>query len=281
MNTSKKFSSLLFGTAGIPLSTQPRNTLNGIAQVRNLGLDAMELEFVQSVNIGEILAKEVRSAAEKNNVVLTCHGQYYVNLAAIEKAKQDASVQKMVEAARIVGLCGGWSITWHMAFYLAREKPIVHEIVKEQAKKIVKQLQDQDCSVWIRPETTGKETQWGDLKECVKLSQEVEQVLPCIDFGHLHARYNGTNNSREEWTQMLAFVEKELGRVCLDNMHIQVAGVNYGLKGEKNHLNLEESDLNWKDLLSVWKDFKLKGVVIAESPNIEKDSLLLKIVYNQ
>ncbi len=42
---------LRFGTAGIPISTLQHNTINGIEQVRKLGLENMELEFVHSVNI--------------------------------------------------------------------------------------------------------------------------------------------------------------------------------------------------------------------------------------
>lgn len=38
----------------------------------------------------------------------------------------------------------------------------------------------------------------------------------------------------------------------------------------------EESDMNWKDMLKAWKEFKIKGVVITESSNIEGDALLLK-----
>ncbi len=268
--------SLIFGNPGIPILARGKGTVEGINTVRKLGLDAMELQFGHSVNISEELAKEVNHAAKENNVRLSAHGQYTVNLAALEKSKLDASIDKMIHAAKILNSCGGWSITWHMAFYLGRPKEAVHDLVKQHTKTIVKTLQNENIKVWIRPETTGKETQWGDLKECVKLSQEVEQVLPCIDFAHLHARYNGKNNSAQEWTDMLSFVEKELGRTALDNMHIQVCGINYGEKGEKNHLNLEESDLKWKELMSVWKDFKLNGVVITESPNIEGDALLLQ-----
>ena len=47
----KKPNRLLFGTAGIPLSTPDRNTLNGISHVKKLGLGCMELEFVRSINI--------------------------------------------------------------------------------------------------------------------------------------------------------------------------------------------------------------------------------------
>lgn len=268
--------SLLFGTPGIPISTIPRNTFEGIKQIKALGLDAMELEFVQSVNVNETLAPQIKKLISEQGTVLTCHGQYFVNLAAIEPAKYHASIGRMVSAAKRLYECGGYSATWHMGFYLGRPKEAVHLLVVKGVKEVVKTLQDEGVKLWIRPETTGKETQWGDLQETIKLAQEVEMVLPCVDFGHLHARYNGKNNSPEEFRDILAQIEKGLGREALDNMHVQVCGIAYGPKGEKHHLNLEESDLRWCELLSAWKEFKLKGVVITESPNIEGDALLLK-----
>lgn len=145
----------------------------------------------------------------------------------------------------------------------------------------MKVLQDKGIDVWIRPELTGKPTQFGNLKELIKLSQDVEQVLPAIDFAHCHARNKGKYNSAEEWREMLSLIEKELGREALDNMHIHISGINYSEKGEKNHLNLQESDMKWEDLLRVLKEFRVKGVVISESPNIEGDALLMKKKYEE
>ena len=78
---------LLFGTAGIPLSAEPRTTIDGIKHVRRLGLGSMELEFVRSVNITKDKSPEVKKAAEENDVVLTCHAPYFINLNSLEKAK--------------------------------------------------------------------------------------------------------------------------------------------------------------------------------------------------
>ncbi len=50
---------LLFGTAGIPLSTKNRNTSKGIIEVSNLNLDAMELEFVRGVNMSAEIADNI------------------------------------------------------------------------------------------------------------------------------------------------------------------------------------------------------------------------------
>ncbi|MBW2970074.1 TIM barrel protein [Candidatus Woesearchaeota archaeon] len=272
--------SLLFSNPGIPLSTLPRNTLNGVKRVRELGLDGMELEFVQNVNVNADLAPEIRKVAEELNVLLTCHGQYYVNLASLEPAKVHASINRMVSAARRLHECGGWSATWHFGFYLGRPKDKVYDLIKKGAKEVVSKLKEHGVSVWVRPETTGKATQWGDLQETIKLSQDVEQVLPCVDFSHLHARI-GNNNSFEEFCGMLSQIEKGLGKVALENMHVHCSGINYGPKGERNHLNLEDSDMRWRDLLKAFKEFKVKGVVVAESPNIERDALLLKRTWSK
>src|SRR3989338_1186040 len=267
---------LLFGTPGIPSSSVNPNTVNGIARVHELGLGAMELKFVHSVNIKKEKTPEVKEIAKKNDVVLTCHGQYYINLNSKEKEKQQASIERIFNAASIADMCGAYSMTFHPAFYQGMSSEESYETVKKNLKLAVKKVQDSGHKIWVRPETTGKNSQFGTVAEILKLSQELEQVMPCVDFSHLHARSNGKFNTRKEFQQVLEEIEKALGRNGLENMHIHLSGIAYSEKGEKNHLKLEESDMNYKDLLKVWKEFKIAGVVICESPNIEEDALLLK-----
>lgn len=269
---------LLFGTAGIPHSCEG-TTLDGIKAVKKLGLDAMELEFVRNINISKEMAPEVKDVAEKNNIVLTCHGQYFVNLNSLEDAKIQASVKRILDATQRAHDAGVWSICYHLAYYMGQDKSQVHDKVVVQTKAIRKILNDNGLKIWLRPETTGKETQWGNLLETLQLSQEVEGVLPCVDFSHLHARSVGKWNTYDEFKEQLTLIEQYVGREGLDNMHIHLAGIAYGPKGEKNHLKLEESDMNYKDLCRVWKEFNIKGVVVCESPNIEMDALLLQKTY--
>ncbi len=276
----RKFDSLLFGTAGVPLSTPERNTLNGIARVKALGLSCMELEFVRNVNIGKELAPKVKIASEKNDVTLTCHGQYFINLNSKEKEKKDASVERVLNAARRAHECGAFSMVFHAAFYQGDSPEKVYDTIKESLKKITETLKSEGVDIWIRPETTGKPTQFAGLNELAKLSSELDMVMPTIDFAHMHARTGGKNNTHQEFSEMLNTVEKYLGKEGLNNMHIHMAGINYSEKGEKNHLNLKESDMNYKDLIAAWHEYKIKGVVISESPNIEDDALLLKKEYD-
>ncbi|HLC65860.1 MAG TPA: TIM barrel protein [Candidatus Nanoarchaeia archaeon] len=271
---------LLFGTAGIPISCYGCNTERGIAGVRELNLDAMELEFVHSVNISKEKAPLVKKSAEKNNIVLTCHAQYYINLSSKEDAKISASKQRILNAARIANMCVAWSVVFHAGFYHDNSKEKVYDIIEKNLMEVSSTLKDEGNNIWIRPETTGKLAQFGTVDEILRLSQEIENVMPCIDFSHLHARSNGKINSEQDFRQILQKVEDALGKKGLNNMHIHLSGINYGERGEKNHLNLQESQLNYKDLIKAWKEFGVKGVVISESPNIEGDARLIKDVYD-
>ena len=105
--------------------------------------------------------------------------------------------------------------------------------------------------------------------------------MPCIDFAHFHARTNGKYNTYPEFASILESVEKTLGRDGLRNIHAHAAGIAYGEKGEKHHLNLRESDLKYKELMKALADFNVKGVLISESPNIEGDALLMQKEYKE
>jgi deoxyribonuclease IV len=267
---------LRFGTAGIPIAGAGLKTWDAVKKVRQLGLEAMELEFVHSVNLNPDTASNVNASRMKEDLMLTCHGSYYINLNAKEKEKVGASRGRILQAANIARQAGAWSMTFHSAFYLGMDENTVYNNVKTQLSKIIQELRGSGNDIWIRPETTGKPVQWSGLKEILKLSQEVEGIMPCVDFAHMHARTGGKNNTILEFREMMSMIEKSLGREGLENMHIHMSGIEYSEKGERNHLILEESDLNWKDLLKVWKEYKIKGVVICESPNIEQDALLMK-----
>ncbi len=279
-----KVNALNIGTAGIPGSSKKPGTAEGVKRERELGLSAMELEFVHSINISAEKAPEVRKAGEENSIVLSCHAPYYINLNAKEKPKWHASIGRIVQSAKIASLCGGYSVCFHPGYYMKDQPGKVYAKMKESMTKIMEELKDAKVNdVWVRPETAGRVTQFGSLKELFELCRELQDynVLPCIDWSHIHATSNGKYNTRKEFEDVLSSMEKSLGKKALQNVHFHCQGVNYTEKGERNHIMLDDSDLNYRELVAVWKEWKLKGVVVAESPVPEKDALILKKVYDE
>jgi len=279
--SSDKTGGLLFGTGGVPVSAKSRSTEAGIERIAELGLDCMEVEFVQGVRMSPEVAVSVEELAAKKNVALTAHGPYFINLNAVEPQKLHMSKERILQTARIAALFGARSITFHAAFYLKNTPAETYAKVKRHLQEVVNTLRKEGNKVTISPEVTGKPSQFGTLEEILQLSSEIEGVAPCIDFSHWHAR-TGKANSYQEFLDILDQVEKKLGRRGLDNMHIHVSGIAYGKKGEIKHLMLPESDLQYAHLLKALKERKAKGVVICESvPYLEKDALLLQQTYRE
>ena len=270
---------LLFGTAGIPLSTWPQTTIDGIKRIAELGLGCMEIEFAQGVYLSEADANLVAEAAQSTGVKLSAHAPYYLNFNAHEPRKIRASQGILRKAARIASICGAQSLVFHTGFYLGDPPQVAYQAVKKYLTEVLSRLKEENINMWLRPEVSGKGSQFGTIDEILELCTELEGIAPCIDFAHWHARSGGFN-SYPEFTSILRQINDKLGKASLDNMHIHISGIAYGQKGEKSHLNLKESDLQYTELLKALKDYSVRGMVICESHNQEGDSLLLKESYH-
>lgn len=288
-----------FGTGGIPHSTKIITTPDGkklsgnesaILRLKKLNLDHFELEFVHGVNISEETARSISLIAKREAITLSAHGSYYINLASKEKPKYYASINRVKKTINMAHHFEAKSITFHPAFLQERSHKEVANIVTKALVDICREYYNSDKNKsipLISPETTGKISQWGSLEDILQVADTVNQkigqfyVSICIDFAHLHARSNGQMNTYGEFTKVIKQVKDVLGAESINNLHMHTSGINYNEKGERNHLNLEESDFNYKDLLKALHDTKVSGYLVCESPNLEDDAQLMKNYYEK
>ena len=265
---------MLFGTAGVPGSSPKPDSISGIARVKELGLDAMELEFVRGVHMSEATARAVGKAAEKHGVMLRVHAPYFVNLDSKEKAKLEASKKRIMDSARIGELAGAKIVTFHPAYFQGRDKKEVLERVTGILKEMAAEIKGKNWKIRLAPETTGKGSQLGSLKETLYMSRHVKGVLPMVDWSHLHARDNGRFKSQKDFENAL----EEIPTKFLKNLQMHASGIRYSAKGERNHLNMEEegNDFNFKWMLKALHKKKVSGCIISESPDLEGDALLMQ-----
>ena len=270
---------LLFGTAGVPHTAETRTTIDGIRRIAELGLGCMEIEFVQGVRMGEDGARLVAEVAREHGIKLSAHAPYYINMNAHEPDKVIASQERLYQTAHIGGLCGIRSAVFHPAFYLGDEPETAYQAVKKNVAEVKERLEKDGNRVRLRPELMGKPSQFGSLEEILRLCADLDGLLPCIDFSHWHAR-TAAYNSYDEFSSMLKQIEEKLGRTALEDLHVHFSGINYGPKGEKNHLDLKESDMHYTELLQALKDSGAGGLVVCESPNLEEDAVMIQEIYN-
>lgn len=272
---------LHFAVAGVPLSTPPPGgTVKGLLHAKSLGINAMELEWVQRVPPNEERMFEIRKTAGELGMYLTVHAPYYVNLNSPDEAKLAASKKRVLDALRMSELAGVKSVCVHAAFNLGQEPEKVYDNVRRAVDDIMSNKAKHFPSVNLGLETMGKQTQFGTLEDVLRISKEFD-IYPVLDPAHLHARYNGAMNSTKEWNDMFDSYEEYLGKKALKSVHMHFSGIAYGLKGEKHHLPLQESDAKWEDFLSVLKKRGIEGTLVCESPLMEKDTLLMQKTYKK
>jgi len=270
---------LLFGTAGVPLSSSDASTLTAIDHIKKLGLDCLEIEFVNGVKMGLETAGKVKERATALGVRLSVHAPYFINFNSGDRGKRLQSQERLLKSARVAAACGAGNVVFHAGFYGQDPPEKAATVIGGELRTLVSILRGERMPVNLRIETMGKQSQFGNLDEVLLLCQEVDGLQPCLDFSHIYAR-EGRVNSYRDFDRVFSKVAKKLGHRSLKNAHIHVAGVQYGDKGEIKHLDLGEADFRYDDWIQALRDFGVEGMVVCESPNLETDALMLKRLYS-
>jgi deoxyribonuclease-4 len=183
-----------------------------------------------------------------------------------------------MDASRFGSLTGATDIVFHPGSYFGGSPKKALEVAIPRLHGCMEELTFSGIKITLRPETMGKGAMLGSLEDTLILSQEIEGVKPCLDFAHLHARPgDGSINSYTEWCDLLIKYKEALGVDALQHLHCHLSGIEYGPKGERNHLMLAESDLNLEDLLRALNDLDCRGRILCESPqDMDVDAQLIK-----
>ncbi|MEJ2305265.1 MAG: TIM barrel protein, partial [Anaerolineales bacterium] len=256
--------------------SKPGGSVGATIRSAELGLDGMELGWVRSVRVSEKTCQLIKETAEAQGVSLSVHAPYYINLNADER-EWPKSRKRLMDAAHYGYLAGATDIVFHPGSYFERPPEEVLPNAIQRLEGCVEELRAGGNPVTLRPETMGKSAMLGSLEDTLLMSQEISGVQPCIDFAHLHARKgDGSMNTYAEWASVLEAYGKALGKKALKSLHAHISGIVYTEKGEKEHVPLEEADLELKEILKALKDFGCQGRMLCESPAMEEDALKIQ-----
>jgi deoxyribonuclease-4 len=270
--------SFQFGTVGSPNGTpkKPGGSVGAIEFSKSIGLNTLELGWVQSVRVTEVTCAAIKQKAEEQDVSLSVHAPYFINLNGTDE-EWPKSRKRLMDAAICGNLASATDIIFHPGSYFGNDPKEVLKLAIPRLQGCVDELRKAGNSVTLRPETMGKSAMLGSFEDTLEMSKVIEGVEPCIDFAHLHARPgDGTMNTYEEWCTLLKSYQKALGKKALKRLHIHLSGIEYGPKGEKNHLPVAESDLKLEALFKALKEFGAAGRILCESPIMEEDALNMK-----
>ena len=244
------------------------DSLKGVQEIKELGLDAVEFEFGHGVNMSVAKAKEVGKLVKQLGLLASVHAPYFINLASDEKKKVGASKHRILQSCERGHYLNASSIVFHPAYYVKQEKEDVFQLVKKAVLEMQKHITEKKWNVVLAPETTGRHSQFGTLDETLRLRKETGCGLT-VDFAHLKARNNGNIDYG-------AVFQKLKG---ITPLHCHFSGIEYTEKGERRHLLTKKSD--FQPLFQEAIKRKAELIIINESPDPFGDSCKGKKLYEE
>jgi deoxyribonuclease-4 len=277
-----------FGPAGIPPSFKFMKA--ALADVPRLlqeeGLDAFEYEAVRWGKKPQMKKKDAEKlglTAKENDVWLSLHGSYFINFCGNRKIVE-ASEQRLIACAMAAKWMRAHVVVFHPGFYGEKSHRQAFDACSKALRETVEAIQSLGITdVKLGPETMGRLYQLGSLDEILELCETVEQTQLVIDWSHLHARDQGRFHAVDDFRRVVESVETRLGSETVKNMHCHFAGIEFTRKGERRHHTLEETRYgpDFELLAKVITEFRLKPVIISESPVLGVDAARMRDILQQ
>jgi deoxyribonuclease-4 len=254
------------GIAGIPHSAKGKGTEAGIARLREIGLDAMELQFGRNVYMKPEAAVASAIVAKKEDVILSVHAPYYINLTSKSEQTREKSKEWIMKSARVASELDASMVTIHAA------REVLPDVVVKSFHDMIEQLKKENITVTLGLETMGDEGEFGSLDDVLEVVRQVPGTGVVIDFAHIYSRTNGGLKTLEDFEEVFDRVDK----VAKGRYHIHFSGIEHKGSREVRHLPLGEGGPDLELFARTLGGRKKDATVICESPLLEEDALKMK-----
>lgn len=275
-----------FGSAGAPEAFYVQGHKSSLEMPKWLadqGLNAYEYQCSRGVRIKEEMAVKLGELARQYDIRLSIHAPYYINLSTRDLDMRERTKGYLMNSLRAARWMGAKTVVFHPGgspgedrrATLERAKICLQEVLQEAAEEGLDQIN-------LAPETMGKQNQMGSLAEILEFCGLGSQLIPCVDFGHLHAVNQGSLNRKEDFAKILDKIAAVLGETVLKNLHVHFSPIEFTKAGEKKHRTLLESEFGppFAPLAELLAEKQLSPVIICESQGRQaEDALIFQEIY--
>jgi deoxyribonuclease-4 len=250
--------------------------------LREKGLDAYEYQCSRGVNIREEMARELGRRAAEKDISLSIHAPYYINLATPDSEGREKTRNHLMRSLVAAGWMGARVVVFHPGSG-KEDRPASMKRAVGLLKEIVRQAGEEGLGdILLAPETMGKKSLLGTLEEVLELCGAGPNIIPTIDFGHLHAVSLGGFGVPEAFAGVFEKIEKTLGKEALKRLHIHFSPVEYTGAGERRHRTTRDEGFgpDFSLLAEQLVNKEAAFTVICESDGLQaEDALVFKSIY--
>ncbi len=290
---------LRLGPAGVPLSCKGRTIVEGMDDITALGLDAMEIQTVRTVQPKHFDQYwQAGILSWNSDLEMNLHGPYYAELLGSRRernrtlTKMEASMQagKIVNARHLVYHVGpygeyepGAEANEQVANIFSGVVDRVHQIWGDKSEQ-----EDYAAFPWVHKskpslvgiETSGRQELWGTVEEVIEVCNHVEGTVPVLNMAHIHARGHGRMRTSEDYSELFEQVRKDYGG---KKFYCHFAGIEHRMGNALHYTQIKKSDLKFEPFAEFlaeegsWLDI----TIISDSPLLEHDAMYMLQHYDK
>lgn len=233
--------------------------------------------------MSEEKAYSIGEAFQKEGVELSVHAPYFINFANPDDEMAAKSYTYVLDSAKMLKRMGGKRLVFHPA----AQGKVSREEAVEKTEERLKILRDyiymnglQDLT--FCPETMGKEAQIGTVEEIVRFCLIDPVYTPCVDFGHINAREQGSLKTVDDYLSCLDYMIEKLGMERMKGFHVHFSKIMYSKKGEVKHLTFADEIYGpeFEPLAVALKKRGLEPYIVSESAGTQaEDAAQMKKIY--
>ena len=319
-----------FGPAGIPLSCKGRTLKDGIEDVHNLGLTAIEIPMVRAGTVErypeeeevgmclmdlkdglvvEIIRDDVpicdpREPVEDDDVLVmmasgvadsyaslipignmarrldvkvSMHTPYYMDLGS-NNGLTERCLNNIRHAGIITNALGGDIVVTNLGIYNDPDNADETDAnIIENVSAIMDWWKDAGIKTDLGIEITGRQEAYGSLEQVLSLCEEVDGIVPVINFPRHHSRTKGSLITANDFTELIESAEP----YCKGNVHTLFSGVEHSDGNERRLTPIKKGDLKFEPLGEALVDLPYDVTVISGSPLLEHDAMYMKVIHER
>lgn len=270
--------SFLYGEAGF------NDSLHSAKWAKEMGLDCFEYSFGRGVNLSKPKAELIGQSFKNEGIELSVHAPYFINFAGLDEEKVQNSYGYVLDSIEYAKIMGAKRVVFHPSTQgkLTREEAV--ELTKKRLQILADKIYERGYNdMLVCPETMGKSAQIGTPLEIAEFCTIAPFYVPCIDFGHVNARTNGSLKTTQDFLDVLNLTEQVVGRDKLEKLHIHFSKILYSAKGEVKHLTFDGDNFygpDYEPMLQALKIKNLEPYIVSESAGTQDiDAKAMKTYY--
>ena len=290
---------LKLGPAGVPLSCKGRTIVEGMDDITVLGLDAMEVQTVRTIQPQHFDQYwQAGILSWKSDFEMNMHGPYYAELLG-SKRERNRTLSKMETSLQAGKIINARHLTFHVGPYGEYEPGTeANEQVANVMAGVVERVrevwgdeeeeEDYYAFPWVHEsepslvgvETSGRQELWGTVEEVLEVCNHVEGTVPVLNMGHIHARGHGRLRTSEDYAELFDQARETYGG---STFYCHFAGVEHRMGNALHYTQIKKSDLKFEPFAEYlaeegdWMDI----TIISDSPLLEHDAMYMLQHYDK